>query len=124
MLSPIDKLINEHGSSNILRYRLEIVKDEYQRLESKCSDLQSENGALSTELEQERERANQVQEGLDRYGSLATTQPSASCRIAAIWCTVTGKRPQAVDAALSPQAGGRDVLSERLKERIRSVVVP
>lgn len=99
MLSPIDKLINEHGSSNILGSRLEIVKEEYQRLDSKCSDLQSENGALSTELEQERERANRVQEGLDRYGSLATTQASASCRIATIWCTVIGKRPQAVEAA-------------------------
>lgn len=69
MLSLIDKLINEHGSSNILRDRLELVKEEYQRLESKCSELQSENGALSTELEQERERANQLQEELDQLRS-------------------------------------------------------
>lgn len=69
MLSLIDKLIREHGSSSILRDRLELVKEEYQRLESKCSELQSENGALSTDLEQERERANQLQEELDQLKS-------------------------------------------------------
>lgn len=61
MFQLFEKLINEHGSSAILKERLTILKDEYEQIEKACSDLQAKNGALQVELDKERNRANQLQ---------------------------------------------------------------
>lgn len=46
MLKLIETLINEHGSSTILKERLGLIKDEYTALERKCQDLQLENDTI------------------------------------------------------------------------------
>jgi len=61
MLQLFEKLINEHGSSTILKERLTILKDEYSQIEKSCSELQSENGALKAELDKERNRVYRLQ---------------------------------------------------------------
>lgn len=48
-MNPIEKLINEHGSSNILRERLLLASDQYSALEKEKSCLKSENEILKTE---------------------------------------------------------------------------
>lgn len=74
MLSLLEKLINEHGSSTILRERLVLIKAEYEALERKCSDLQSKNSALQLEVEQLRSRSDNLESELDilKSGALAT----------------------------------------------------
>jgi predicted RNA-binding Zn-ribbon protein involved in translation (DUF1610 family) len=74
MLSLLEKLINEHGSSAILRERLILIKAEYEALERKCSDLQSKNGALQLEVEQLRSRSGSLESELDmlKSGAFAT----------------------------------------------------
>lgn len=51
LLDGLEKLINEHGSSTILRERIELANDKYAALESKVSILESENNALRSENE-------------------------------------------------------------------------
>ncbi|MCW8879403.1 MAG: hypothetical protein OQJ89_06770 [Kangiellaceae bacterium] len=51
MLSIIEKLINEHGSSAILKERLELVDDKYRALEAKLANTEKENELLRKELE-------------------------------------------------------------------------
>jgi DNA-directed RNA polymerase subunit RPC12/RpoP len=50
MLQLFEKLINEHGSSVILKERLTILKDEYAQIEKSKSELQSKNDALQSKL--------------------------------------------------------------------------
>ena len=69
MLQLFEKLINEHGSSTILKERLTILKDEYSHIEKSCANLQAENGALKAELQKERERANLLQSQLNELNS-------------------------------------------------------
>ncbi len=56
-LSLIEKLINEHGSSNILKERLLLLKEELAKIEKertqlteKCSALEKENSELRKQL--------------------------------------------------------------------------
>lgn len=54
LFSGIEKLINEHGSSAILRERIALANDQYSALESKVKSLESEVAKLKlqkTELE-------------------------------------------------------------------------
>lgn len=51
MLSIIEKLINEHGSSTILKERLELINDKYEALETKLANSKKENELLRKELE-------------------------------------------------------------------------
>lgn len=51
MLSIIEKLINEHGSSSILKERLELVNDKYEALETKLANSEKENEILRKEIE-------------------------------------------------------------------------
>ncbi|WP_431475209.1 hypothetical protein RVM24_07680 [Marinobacter sp. KM021] len=51
MLSMIEKLINEHGSSAILKERLELINDKYEALEEKLENSEKENELLRQELE-------------------------------------------------------------------------
>ncbi len=73
MLQLFEKLINEHGSSTILKERLLILKDEYAELEKAKAELQSTNGALQSALEQERQRSKRLEAELAalRSGTLA-----------------------------------------------------
>ena len=74
MLALLEKLINEHGSSAILREHLLLLKSEYEALERKCGDLQAKNGALSSEIGQLRSQAQTLQAELNslKSGALAT----------------------------------------------------
>lgn len=49
MLEMFEKLINEHGSSAILRERLELFSDKYSMLEDKLKSAQEKNAALEAE---------------------------------------------------------------------------
>lgn len=51
MISLFEKLINEHGSSAILKERLTILKDEYAAMEKTNNNLTMENLQLKTELD-------------------------------------------------------------------------
>ena len=59
----IEKLINEHGSAEILNQRLGLAKDQYEALERKNAELAQENEKLkkqATELKQENDRLKQA----------------------------------------------------------------
>jgi DNA-binding transcriptional ArsR family regulator len=69
MLKMFEKLINEHGSSTILKERLELFSDKYSVLEEKLKVsehnnklLESENDKLRTELSQLRNKYEQLKE--------------------------------------------------------------
>lgn len=51
VLSIIEKLINEHGSSTILKERLELVNDKYEALEAKLINSEKENEFLRKKVE-------------------------------------------------------------------------
>jgi rubrerythrin len=53
LLDPVEKLINEHGSSVILKKRLEFARDQYEALERQVGELQKKTGRLELALEQE-----------------------------------------------------------------------
>lgn len=50
MLNLFEKLINEHGSSTILKERITAIKEEYTRLESKNNTFQIELDSLKSLL--------------------------------------------------------------------------
>ncbi len=69
MLNTIEKLINEHGSSTILKERLQLAADQYTVLQDKLeasqqknSALEAENQSLKTQLQQAQEEVNRLQE--------------------------------------------------------------
>ncbi|MUK78932.1 hypothetical protein GNP84_18800 [Aliivibrio fischeri] len=50
MLNLLEKLINEHGSSTILKERITAIKEEYTRLECEKNSLQVEVNSLKSLL--------------------------------------------------------------------------
>jgi|GEM_PF-955384 len=71
LLDGFERLINEHGSSTILRERIALAEDKYALLEKQVSILQAENVSLrqeNTALRQENNdlRAQVKALGLDR----------------------------------------------------------
>ena len=52
LIDQFEKLINEHGSSTILREHLALLKAEQSVLERKNTDLQTEKKALQSEIDQ------------------------------------------------------------------------
>ena len=50
MLEILEKLINEHGSSTILKERLELINDKYEILENKLANADKENELLKEQL--------------------------------------------------------------------------
>ena len=60
MFELLEKLINEHGSSAILKERLGLVQAEYAALERKCANLEAENEALRTQLGEMKSQAQAV----------------------------------------------------------------
>jgi DNA repair exonuclease SbcCD ATPase subunit len=68
-LNPIDlieKAINEHGSAEILKERLDLAKDQFVALDRKASELEREIGKLEAKLQREQLDRNQAQEELKR----------------------------------------------------------
>ena len=61
MLDLFEKLINEHGSSAILKERITLIQAEYAALERKCADLEAENKTQRTKLEQMERQAQATQ---------------------------------------------------------------
>jgi len=61
VLELFQKLINEHGSSTILKERLGFLQAQYAALETRCRDLEAENAALRAQLEQVQTQAQEVQ---------------------------------------------------------------
>lgn len=61
LLDGIEKLINEHGSSVILKERIEFANEKYASLEATKVRLESENGAL-------RERVGQLEARVAQLG--------------------------------------------------------
>ena len=51
MLSMIEKLINEHGSSTILKERLSLINDKYELLDNQLKNCEKENELLRKEVE-------------------------------------------------------------------------
>ena len=53
LLDDIEKFINEHGSSTILKYQLDLTKQEYSSLEKKLSEALGEIARFEVKLERE-----------------------------------------------------------------------
>jgi len=66
MLAMLEKLINEHGSSTILRERLELFSDKYSMLEDKNNHLLERNAELESQLQQAKQEAQKFKDKLDR----------------------------------------------------------
>jgi len=72
MLKMFEKLINEHGSSTILKERLELFSDKYSMLEEKLSVseqrntiLETENKILQSEFQQAKEEIESLKQILE-----------------------------------------------------------
>jgi len=62
----IEKLITEHGSAAILSQQLAFARDQFEALERKVSDLQTQIGRFDAQLERERTEHKQAREDLQR----------------------------------------------------------
>lgn len=62
----IEKLITEHGSAAILGQQLAFARDQFEALERKVSDLQTQVGRLDAQLERERSDHQQARKDLQR----------------------------------------------------------
>ena len=50
MLDMFEKLINEHGSSVILKERIKLINDKYEAIETKLENTVKENEVLKKEI--------------------------------------------------------------------------
>jgi hypothetical protein len=62
----IERLITEHGSAAILSQQLAFARDQFEALERKVSDLQTQIGRFDAQLERERAEHKQAREDLQR----------------------------------------------------------
>lgn len=76
MIELLEKLINEHGSSAILKERLGLVAAEYEALERRASDLQLKNQAQASELQQLRSQVASLQA---QFGSFQSAHSKFVC---------------------------------------------
>ena len=67
MLEMLEKLINEHGSSTILRERLELFSDKYSMLEEKITHLQLRNQELEGQLQEAKEEISRLQDIVEAH---------------------------------------------------------
>jgi len=81
MLEMFEKLINEHGSSTILRERLELFSDKYAILEDKLEALSQKNSALEAENQSLRAQLEQAQNELEQLRNAIAANSSKSCQI-------------------------------------------
>jgi CRISPR/Cas system-associated protein Cas10 (large subunit of type III CRISPR-Cas system) len=61
-IEAIEKLINERGSSEILKVRLELAKEEFEAQERKLSDAIAKAAKFEAELDRERSERKQAME--------------------------------------------------------------
>jgi hypothetical protein len=64
----IEKFINEHGSANILKEHVALLKAQIVALESKVRDLESEKSAIQLDNNQKAERVRSLQSQLHPPG--------------------------------------------------------
>jgi ribosomal protein S27AE len=79
LLQLVQDLINEHGSSSILRDRLLLLKDQIANFEKKCSDLEKELAEKEAELirvlaQLEKQKASE--KFVEHKGALFKRKPS------------------------------------------------
>lgn len=67
MLEMLEKLINEHGSSTILKERLLLFSDKYSMLEDKNYHLKERNEELESKLQKAKEEIKRLQKIVDAY---------------------------------------------------------
>jgi DNA-binding MarR family transcriptional regulator len=70
MLEMFEKLINEHGSSVILKERLELFSDKYSVLEDKLEEAVQKNSVIETENQGLRENLLQAEKEIERLQKL------------------------------------------------------
>lgn len=67
MLKMFEKLINEHGSSTILKERIELINDKYEALSDKLENSKKENQLLHQENETLKQQIVDLQRQLESY---------------------------------------------------------
>ncbi|CSB29023.1 hypothetical protein R6I31_003279 [Vibrio cholerae] len=67
MLDMIEKLINEHGSSTILKERLELFNDKYEALEAKLQNSEREVSLLKQENELLKHKVAELENDLNAH---------------------------------------------------------
>ncbi len=81
MLDMIEKLINEHGSSTILKERLELFNDKYEALESKLKNAEKENQLLLKENEQLKSEVASLKEEIGESNAKSSQLPDIQINI-------------------------------------------
>jgi len=79
ILGDLQKVINEHGSSSILRERLSLIKDQLAVLQEERADLMKQINELQAEnqqLKKEIEELTAAQEFVECRGALFKRKPS------------------------------------------------
>ncbi len=66
MLDMIEKLINEYGSSTILKERLELFNDKYEALEVKLANATKENELLQKENQQLKGKVQELEAQIEK----------------------------------------------------------
>ena len=77
MLKMIEKLINEHGSSTILKERLQLFSDKYSALENKLEAAQQKNSALEAKNKSLESQLQQAQQEIKRSQEIINTGAEA-----------------------------------------------
>uniref|UniRef100_UPI00056FB23E hypothetical protein n=1 Tax=Thioalkalivibrio sp. HL-Eb18 TaxID=1266913 RepID=UPI00056FB23E len=74
MLELLERLINEHGSSAILKERLEALKEQYESLQASRYELSEENSRLKKQLEQDTAQVEKLEKQLQelKTGAFST----------------------------------------------------
>lgn len=83
LMDQVEKLINEHGSSSILRDRLDLVKEQAEVLERKVKDLEQLNSVLEArcqELEERLKTHAAPDNFIEHEGALFQRKPDGSYR--------------------------------------------
>jgi DNA-directed RNA polymerase subunit RPC12/RpoP len=92
LLDGIEKLITEHGSAAILKERIALARDQYEALERRAAELQTENARLCAANEGLLEKARQLERELSQadagYGSPYVCDHCGSTRLVRV-----GNRP-------------------------------
>jgi len=70
LIAPIEKLITEHGSSTILKKRLELLRDQISVLEKKNSALKSDNTILKSKKNTIESQLNRARREMERLNQL------------------------------------------------------
>jgi predicted nuclease with TOPRIM domain len=82
VLEMLEKLINEHGSSTILRERLELFSDKYSMLEEKLKSSEQRNAALESENKKLSEQIGRLEKEFDQlHGQFESAAQAAKQKL-------------------------------------------